>query len=84
METSAQKKIITFSLRVDLIEHLKDVAQHEHCSLDNLVERILFDAVYNEPNEITIAAIEEARSGKLRTVSPIDTSSIEAMFKSID
>lgn len=84
MATSAQKKIITFSLRVDLIERLKDMAKQEHCSLDNLVESILFEAAYNEPNEITKAALEEAISGKLRTKPPIDTSSVEAMFKSID
>ena len=71
-------------MRVDLIERLNDMAKQEHCSLDNLVERILFYAVYNEPNETTKAAIEEARSGKLRNVPPIDTSSVEAMFKSID
>ena len=84
MATSAQKKIITFSLRVDLIERLKDMAKQEHCSLDNLVESILFEAAYNESNEITKAALEEAISGKLRTKPPIDTSSEEAMFKSID
>ena len=70
-------------MRVDLIERLKDMAKQEHCSLDNLVESILFEAAYN-PNEITKAALEEAISGKLRTKPPIDASSVEAMFKSID
>lgn len=84
METFAQKKKITFCLKIDLIERLKDMAQREHCSLDYLVERILLDAAYNKPNEITMAAIEEVMSGKLRTIPPIDTSSVEAMFKSID
>ena len=60
------------------------MAQREHCSLDYLVERILLDAAYNKPNEITRLAIEEAMSGKLRSMPPIDTSSVEAMFKSID
>lgn len=63
------------------------MAQREHCSLDYLVERILLDAAYNKPNKpnkITMAAIEEAMSGKLRATPPIDTSSVEAMFKSID
>lgn len=84
METLAQKKNITFCLRIDLIERLKDMAQREHCSLDYLVERLLLDAAYNKPNEITRLAIEEAMSGKLRSMPPIDTSSVEAMFKSID
>lgn len=46
------------------------MAKQEHCSLDNLVESILFEAAYNEPNEITKAALEEAISGKLRTKPP--------------
>ena len=49
---------------------------------DNTMEaKKLLDAAYNEPNEVTKAAIEEARSGKLRNVPPVDTSSVEAMFK---
>lgn len=40
--------------------------------------------IYNEPNEVTKTAIEEARSGKLRNTPPIDTSSVEAMFKSAE
>ncbi len=84
METLAKKKQITFCLRIDLLERLKDMAQREHCSLNYLVERILLGAAYNKPNEITMAAIEEAMSGKLRATPPIDTSSVEAMFKSID
>lgn len=83
MEPSAKKEQITFCLRIGLIERLKDMAQREHCSLDYLVERILLDAA-NKPNEITMAAIEEAMSGKLRATPPIDTSSVEAMLKSID
>lgn len=37
----------------------------------------------NEPNAKTKAAIEEACSGKLRDTPAIDTSSVEAMFKSV-
>lgn len=33
--------------------------------------------------DLTKAAIEEARSGKLRDVPAVDTSSVEAMFKSM-
>jgi hypothetical protein len=39
---------------------------------------------YNESNSTTIDAIKEARSDKLRNVAPIDTSPVEAMFKSVD
>ncbi len=71
-----------FRLSTDLIDRLKEMARSEHRSLNNFVECILLDIAYNEPNEVTRAAIEEARSGKLRGTTPVDTSSIDAMFKS--
>lgn len=83
MEAAIQKKATMFRLSVDLIERLKELAKREHRSLNNFVECVLLDVAYNEPNEITKAAIEEARSGKLRNATPVDTSSVEAMFKSI-
>lgn len=71
-----------FRLNADLVERLKEMAKREHRSLNNFVECILLDIAYNEPNEMTKAAIEEAKSGKLRNVPPVDTSSAEAMFRS--
>ncbi len=71
-----------FRLPTDLVDRLKEMAKKDHRSLNNFVECILSDVAYHEPNEETKAAIEEARSGKLRNTSPIDTSSVEAMFKS--
>ena len=83
MEAAIQKKATMFRLNVDLIERLKEMAKQQHRSLNNFVECILLDVAYNEPNELTKAAIEEARSGKLRNVPGVDTSSVEAMFKSM-
>lgn len=83
MEATIQKKATMFRLPEDLIMRLKEMAKHEHRSLNNFVECVLADVAYNEPNELTKAAIEEARSGKLKNVPPIDTSSVEAMFKSV-
>lgn len=83
METAIQKKATMFRLNIDLIDRLKEMARREHRSLNNFVECVLLDVAYNEPNEVTRAAIEEARSGKLRDVPPIDTSSVETMFKSV-
>lgn len=71
-----------FRLNVDLIDRLKELAKQQHRSLNNFVECILLDIAYNEPIEETKAAMEEARIGKLRGTTPVDTSSIEAMFKS--
>lgn len=83
MEATIQKKATMFRLSVDLIDRLKEMARREHRSLNNFVECVLLDVAYNEPNEVTKAAIEEAKSGKLRDTSPIDTSSVEAMYKSM-
>lgn len=84
MEATISKKATMFRLSADLIDRLKEMAKQEHRSLNNFVECILLDVAYHEPNEVTKAAIEEARSGKLRNVAPVDTSSVEAMFKSVE
>lgn len=84
MEAAIQKKATMFRLPVDLLDRLKEMAKKEHRSLNNFVECILLDAAYNEPNEETKEAIEEARSGKLRNTPAVDTSSVEAMFKSVE
>lgn len=83
MEAALPKKATMFRLSVDLIDRLKEMAKQEHRSLNNFVECVLLDVAYKEPNEMTKAAIEEAKSGKLRDVPPVDTSSVDAMFKSM-
>lgn len=83
MKAAVQRKATMFRLNIDLLERLKEMARREHRSLNNFVECVLLDVAYSEPNETTKAAIEEAKSGKLRDVPPVDTSSVEAMFKSM-
>ncbi|MDE6417136.1 MAG: toxin-antitoxin system protein [Duncaniella sp.] len=83
MEAAIQKKATMFRLSVDLLDRLKEMAKREHRSLNNFVECVLLGVAYNEPNEETIAAINEARSGKLREEPSVDTSSVDAMFKSV-
>lgn len=81
MDIAIKKKAQSFRLPIDLIDRLKQMAKLENRSLNNFVECALLDLVYNEPNEDTKAAIEEARSGKLQ--GPLDVSSVEAMYKSM-
>lgn len=83
MEAAITKKATMFRLSVDLLDRLKEMARREHRSLNNFVECALLQVAYNEPNELTKSAIEEARSGKLRNETPVDTSSVDAMFKSM-
>lgn len=81
MEIAFEKKAHVFRLPVYLLDKLKELAAKDRRSLNNYVECLLLDAVYHEPNEVTKASLEEAKAGKLE--GPIDTSSVEAMLKSM-
>lgn len=81
MDIAIQRKSHNFRLPVDLLERLKQLAKRENRSLNNFVESALLDIAYNVPNEESLAAIEEAKAGKLQ--GPLDVSSVEAMYKSM-
>lgn len=83
MDIAVPKKIHSFRLSVELIDRLRQLAKRQNRSLNNYVETLLLDAAYNEPNDVTLAAMKEARSGSLRHTAPLDLSSIEAMEKSM-
>ena len=80
METTKRRKQGKLRITVELRERLNQEARKEHRSVNNLVEGILLDAMYYEPNEETIEAIEEARAG--RYAGTIDLSSREAFIRS--
>ena len=61
---STNKKQTAFRFSEDLLERLKDRARKDNRSLNNYVEKILMEAVYDEPNEETVAAMKEAKEGK--------------------
>lgn len=82
MDIALERKAHVFRLPVYLLDKLKELAQKDRRSLNNYVECLLLDAVYHEPNEETIAAMNDAKANKLE--GPIDTSSIEAMLKSMN
>jgi len=64
MATTITRRPASFRLRTDLLEGLKRNAARENRTLNNYVESVLLDIVYNEPNEETKAAIEEAINRK--------------------
>ena len=76
------RKQTSFRLREDLLKVLQEEARKANRSLNNFVESTLMDAMYSEPNEETIAAMNEARTGKF--AGTIDTSSMEAFIKSCE
>lgn len=79
MKTVAKKQT-AFRFDSDLLEKLKSAAMREHRSLNNYVESLLMDLVYNTPNEVTKAAIEDARLDK--DLKPVDTSNLENFINS--
>jgi hypothetical protein len=62
------------------LECLKKNAVRENRTLNNYVESVLLDIVYAEPNEVTKAAIQEARSGRNRNKVYTD---VDEMFNDI-
>ncbi len=64
MGTSIIRRPASFRLRADLLEGLKRNAARENRTLNNYVESVLLDIVYDEPNVETKAALEEAMSGR--------------------
>lgn len=82
MNIAIEKKTHVFRFPAFLMDKLKELAQKDRRSLNNYVEGLLLDAVFNEPNTTTEASLQDAREGK--TEGPIDTSSVDAMLKSMD
>ena len=82
MDAALERKQTSFRLSTDLLKRLRIAARLENRSLNNFVENTLMDAVYNIPNDETVAAIREARSGKY--AGTVDTGSMEAFIKSCE
>ena len=83
MNIAIPKKNQSFHLSVELRNRLKELARRQNRSLNNYVDTVLLDVAYYEPNEETIAAMNETKSGALRNTRPLDLSSIEAMERSM-
>ncbi len=62
--TIEHSQTVSLPLNASLVERLQKEATYEHRSLTSLVEAILTEALKHRPNPETMAAIEEARSGK--------------------
>jgi hypothetical protein len=82
METKAIKKQTAFRFDENLLDRLKQEAQKVNRSLNNYVECILKDSVYNVSNQTTLDAMKEAEEGKSAGIA--DTSSLEAFLKSCE
>ncbi len=82
MEVSINRKSVMFRLREELLERLKQLAVLDNRSLNNYVETILMNVVYNSPNATTVAAMREAE--KEENLTDVNMDSYESFLKSLD
>lgn len=61
METAGRKQT-SFRLNTELVDKLRVEARRHNRSLNNYVESILMAFVSEQPNNLTLAAMEEAES----------------------
>ena len=81
IQTSVSRRRTSIQLQSQLLGELRDRARRGKTSVSSIIESILMDSLYSEPNEETIAAMEESRSGIY--AGTIDMSSIEAFKRSM-
>ena len=81
MEHTVIRQAASFRLNAELLDVLKRRAKEANRSLNNYVESVLLDAMYFEPNEETVAAIKEAKSGK--ELETLDLNDFENYIKSL-
>ncbi len=81
MNVTTTKVQTAFRFDRDLIRRLKIKAKKENRSLNNYVETVLMDIVYDEPNDDTIQAIKEARSGK--ALERLDVDNLENLVETL-
>lgn len=81
MEHIMTRQPASFRLNAELLDVLKRRAKEANRSLNNYVESVLLDAMYFEPNEETVAAIKEAKSGK--ELETLDLNDFENYIQSL-
>jgi len=59
-------------LHKDLVEALKEKAKADNRSLNNYIERLLYQDVGHLPNQATKSAIEEAQKANLEPIEDLD------------
>lgn len=75
------KKQISFRLSEELIERLKKFAQLENTTLNNYIETLLLEHVYNTPNEETLKVMRETERGE--GLEDVDMRNEDAMWKTL-
>ena len=81
MDIAIERKQTAFRLSTDLLKKLKEAATRENRSLNNYVESVLMDVVYNNPNKLTIKAMKEARENQ--ALETLETDNLETLISSL-
>jgi len=78
---TSEKTLTSFRLNTKLVQRLRELAKSSNRSLNNYVETLLLDIVYHKPNDETVEAIEEVKSGK--KLETFDRSELEKLISSL-
>lgn len=81
MDAVIDRKQTAFRLSCDLLDKLKEAAIRENRSLNNYVESVLMDVVYNNPNKLTIKAMREAREN--HELETLNSENLETLISSL-
>ncbi len=81
MDAVLDRKQTAFRLSTELLAKLKEAAARENRSLNNYVESVLMEVVYNNPNKLTIKAMREAR--EKRELETLAADNLETLISSL-
>ena len=81
MAVVIERKQTAFRLSTSLLNKLKEAAERENRSLNNYVESVLMDAVFSNPNKLTLAAMKEAREN--RDLETLDVNNLDSVIASL-
>ena len=76
-----ERKQTAFRLSTSLLNKLREAAERENRSLNNYVESVLMDAVFSNPNKLTLVAMKEAREN--RDLETLDVNNLDSVIASL-
>ena len=81
MAVVIERKQTAFRLSTSLLNKLREATERENRSLNSYVESVLMDAVFSNPNKLTLAAMKEAREN--RDLETLDANNLESVIASL-
>ena len=78
---TTERKQTAFRLSSDLLTKLREAARRENRSLNNYVESVLMEVVYNNPNNLTLKAMKEAKEN--RELETLKSDNLETLIDSL-